>query len=224
MRFYLSSKLRLALALLLASVVSVGLYLIASLENGQFAYSYLTWNLFLAWIPLLLVLWLVKILKSRLWSSWLPLVVTVLWVLFLPNSFYMITDFIHLHGAPRVNLLFDVVTFTSFILNGIILGYLSLFLVHQEFLKRLNRRMAAGLVGAVLLLTSFAIYIGRDLRWNTWDIMFNPASVIFDVSDRVINPSAHPQVFSTTISFFVLLSSVYAVIWYMMRVARAQKN
>lgn len=224
MRFYLSSRVRLGLSLFVASLVSVGFFLVASHENDNFAYAYLVWNLFLAWIPLVLVLWLVKLLKNRRWSSWLPFVVTGLWVLFLPNSFYMITDYIHLNEAPRANLLFDVITFTSFILNGIILGYLSLFLVHQEFIKRLSRRVAAGLVGGILLITSFAIYIGRDLRWNTWDIVFNPASVIFDVSDRIINPSAHPQVLSTTLSFFVLLTVVYAVIWQLMRVARAQKN
>lgn len=220
----MSSRLRLGLALLGANAVSLVLYLIAGIDNSEFAYSYLVWNLFLAWIPLALVLWLAKVLRSRLWSNWLPLAITVAWVLFLPNSFYMLTDYIHLYEVPRLYVLFDVVMFTSFILNGLMLGYLSLFLVHQEFLKRLSRRASALLVGGVLLLASFAIYIGRDLRWNTWDILFNPASVIFDVSDRIINPSAHPQVFSTTFSFFVLLASVYIVVWHMLRAARTQKH
>lgn len=220
----MSARVRLGLALVGASVVSLILFLIGGLENNHFTYSYLIWNLVLAWLPLLLVLWLVRVLHSRVWSSWLPLLITLAWLGFLPNSFYMITDFIHLYEVPRVNVLFDIVTFTSFILNGLILGYLSLYLVHAEFLKRLNRRTSAILIGGVLLLTSFAIYIGRDLRWNTWDVVFNPASVIFDVSDRIINPSQHPQVFSTTISFFVLLATVYVVIWQMMRAARTQKN
>lgn len=220
----MSSRIRLGIALACASLVSIILYAIASAENGDAAYSYLLWNLALAWIPLSLVVWLVRVLRSRLWSSWLPLLLTVVWISFLPNSFYMITDFIHINEASRANLLFDVVMFTSFILNGVILGYLSLTLVHQELIKRLSRRTSAALVGGVLLLASFAIYIGRDLRWNTWDVLFNPASVIFDVSDRLLNPGAHPQVFSTTLSFFVLLTSVYVIIWQLLRAARTQKN
>lgn len=218
----MSSRIRLGLALAGASMASILFYLLASLENDNFEYSYLVWNLALAWLPLVLVLWLVRVLHSRVWSSWLPLVITLAWLGFLPNSFYMITDYIHLYEVVRVNVLFDVVMFTSFILNGLILGYLSVCLVHQEFLKRLSRRTSAVLIGGILLMTSFAIYIGRDLRWNTWDIMFNPASVIFDVSDRLINPGAHPQVVSTTISFFVLLSTIYIVVWQLMRAARTQ--
>lgn len=224
MGLYMSSRVRLGLALACSSAVSIMLYLISSLENGTIVYTYLVWNLGLAWIPLVLVLWLQRVLRGRLWSSWLPVVITVIWLSFLPNSFYMITDYIHLHELSRVNMLFDLVMFTSFIVNGVMLGYLSLFLVHQEFVKRLSRRTSAVFVAGVLLLASFAIFIGRDLRWNTWDVILNPASVIFDVSDRLINPSAHPQMLSTTLSFFVLLSSIYLVIWQMMRAARAQKN
>ena len=224
MRFYMSSRARLGVALVCSSLISLTLYLVAGFENGQFIYTYLLWNLGLAWIPLILVLWLQRLLRERLWSSWLPLIISVVWLSFLPNSFYMITDYIHLHEVTRLNLLFDLVMFTSFIVNGIMLGYLSLFLVHQEFLKRLSRRASALLIGGVLLLSSFAIFIGRDLRWSTWDVVLNPASVIFDVSDRLVNPSEHPQVFSTTLSFFVLLTSIYVVIWHMMRAARTQKN
>jgi uncharacterized membrane protein len=223
MRFYLSSRLRLGIALACSSLVSLSLYAIAASENGDMAYTYLLWNLGLAWIPLVLILWLERVLRTRLWSSWLPLFLTIIWLSFLPNSFYMITDFIHLNEAARANILFDVVMFTSFILNGIILGYLSVYIVHQELLKRLSKRMSAGLVAGVLLLSSFAIYIGRDLRWNTWDVLLNPASVIFDVSDRILNPAAHPQVISTTLSFFVLLTSVYAVVWHVMRASKAVK-
>lgn len=224
MGLYMSSKVRLGIALVFSSAVSLVLFLLAGLDNDHFDFSYLVWNLWLAWLPLILVLWLQRMLRTRVWSSWMPLVITLLWLGFLPNSFYMITDYIHLHEVVRVNMLLDVVMFTSFILNGLVLGYLSLYIVHAEFLKRLSRRTSSLLVAGVLLLTSFAIYIGRDLRWNTWDIIFNPASVIFDVSDRIINPAAHPQVFSTTFSFFVLLSTIYVVVWQMMRAARAQKN
>jgi uncharacterized membrane protein len=224
MRLFVSSRIRLGIALVCSSLVSLGLYWFGVLQNDEVVFTYLLWNLGLAWIPLVLVLLLERTLRTKLWSSWLPLLLTVLWLSFLPNSFYMITDFIHLNEFARADLLFDVVMFSSFILNGLLLGYLSVYVVHQELVNRLGRRTSALLVSGVLALASFAIYIGRDLRWNTWDVLFNPASVIFDVSDRILNPAAHPQLFSTTLSFFVLLTSIYAIIWQLTRTTKAPKN
>lgn len=224
MKWYVSTRARLGLALLAASLVSVGFWVAGAISNGNTEHWYLSWNLFLAWIPLLLVLWLESILRVKLWSSWLALLVTLLWLGFLPNSFYVISDFVHLTEVPRADIVFDVVMFGSFALNGLILGYLSLFVVHSELRKRLSVRTSGTVVALILLLSSFAIYIGRDLRWNTWDILVSPASLLFDVSDRLINAGAHPQLFSTTASFFVMLGSLYVVILYVVRALRQQKS
>lgn len=224
MRWYVSTRAKLGLALGASSLVSVGFWAVGAVSNGNTELWYLIWNLVLAWVPLLLSLWLERILHLRLWSSWLALLATFLWLAFLPNSFYVISDFVHLTEIPRVDIVSDVVLFGSFALNGLILGYLSLFLIHGELRKRLSTRTSDLLVTVVLLLSSFAIYIGRDLRWNTWDVIFSPASLLFDVSDRLLNPGAHPQVFSTTLAFFVLLGSLYVVIFYLVRVARHQKT
>jgi uncharacterized membrane protein len=97
-------------------------------------------------------------------------------------------------------------------------------LVHTELLRRVSRRATHTLIELVLVLCSFAIYIGRDLRWNSWDILTHPASVLFDVSDRVLNPREHPQVITTTLSFFVLLSSMYIVWCAVTRATRATKG
>lgn len=223
MKWYVSSRARLGLALGISSLVSICFLAAGSISNNSWEYSYMAWNLFLAWIPLGLALSLERILRTKLWSSWLALVVTLLWLGFLPNSFYILTDFIHVQEVPRVDVVFDVVMLGSFTLNGFILGFISLFIVHTELRKRLSAVFSGVLAAAVLLISSFAIYIGRDLRWNTWDVLFNPASLLFDVSDRIINVGVHPQVFSTTFSFFVLLGSTYGVVWYAVRALRQQK-
>lgn len=224
MKWYVSTRARLGLALLASSLVSVGFWVAGVISNGNTEHWYLSWNLFLAWLPLLLALWLESILRVKLWSSWPALFVTLLWLGFLPNSFYVISDFVHLTEVPRADIVFDVVMFGSFALNGLILGYLSLFVIHNELRKRLSVRTSGTVVALILLLSSFAIYIGRDLRWNTWDILVSPASLLFDVSDRLINAGAHPQMFSTTASFFVMLGSLYVVILYVVRALRQQKS
>lgn len=203
-----------------SSLVSVGLFLLDAWKNHSYEFSYLIWNLTLAWVSLLATLWLEGVLLRRLWSSWYAMFVTAVWLVFLPNTFYMISDFIHIQTLGQTDVLYGVVMFTSFIINGVMLGFLSLFIVHQELLKRLRSRQAGGLIALVVLICSFAIYIGRELRWNTWDLITNPASVLIDVSDRVLNPREHPQALTTTTSFFVLLMSLYAVFWYSTRLSR----
>jgi uncharacterized membrane protein len=213
-RLYLSARVKLGLALGVSSLASVGLYIAGAWSNHDGAFGYLPWNLFLAWLALLVALWLERTLRHTYWSSWYGLFVTALWLAFLPNTFYMISDFVHIQEVDRIDLLYDVVMFSSFILNGVMLGFLSLFIVHWELVKRISKRASALLISFILLLCSFAVYIGRELRWNTWDILSNPSSLLFDVSDRVLNPREHPQAFTTTASFFVLLASLYAVLWF----------
>jgi uncharacterized membrane protein len=206
--------------LMLASLASVGLFAAGALRNHNLDYDYMVWNLFLAWLPLLLMIWLLRTLRHKRWSSWQGITLSVLWLGFLPNSFYMVTDYIHLEDAPRVDILYDAVMLTAFVVTGLVLGYVSLYLFHMQLRKRMPPANAARIITAILLLCSFAIYLGRDLRWNTWDLFINPAGILFDVSDRLINPQAHPQMFVTIVSFFVLLGMLYLVIWNVIHMLR----
>jgi len=201
--------------LALLSVLSGGFFAVGVLENHSFAFWYLAWNLFLAWLPLVFVLLLLATIRKRGWTSWPGIGLTILWLGFLPNSFYMVSDFIHLQDYQRVNLVFDAVMFASFVLTGMLIGYTSLYMVHIELLKRVRKSTAWAWIVVVLGLSSFAIYLGRDLRMNSWDILVNPAGILFDVSDPIVNPSAHVLAFTTTFIFFVFLATVYVTIWHL---------
>jgi len=220
MRMYISARTRLWLALTGSSLVSVGLLLANVHTMRSWEFSYLIWNLFLAWTPLFFTFWLLRVLKRKLWSSWEALLVTVIWLSFLPNSFYMISDFVHILEVPPPRVLYLVVVFASFIFNGVILGYLSLFQVHQELLKRISKRLASMLVAVVLALCSFAIYLGHDLRWNSWDILRDPGGILVDVSNHINDMVAY----TTALSFFLLLGSIYIVAWCIARTMRQQRG
>jgi len=222
MRRRLSPRERIIVSLVCLTGVSVVLFLAGATANHSLQFDYLIWNLFLAWTPLVLVVVLVRSLQKRLWSDWLPLGLTILWLLMLPNSFYMISDFLHVQDVVRNDLLYDVVMFTSFIFTGVLLGFSSLFIVHSELRKRVAARYANGCIAVTLFLCSFAIYLGRDLRWNSWDILTNPAGILFDVSDHLIHPLQSGDMYTTTISFFVLLGSLYVTGWQIAEAAREQ--
>lgn len=202
------------LALAVSTLVSTGFYLYGAWRNHSWLYGYLPWDLFLAWVPLILTIWLLRSLRRKRWSSWESLIATVLWLLFLPNSFYMISVFIHLQEVKRVDVLYDAVMFTSFIYTAVLLGCCSLYLTHIELRRRLRPRTASTLIALTLLFCSLAIYVGRDLRWNSWDVVTNPGGLLFDLSDRLLHASSYPQMFVTVISFFVLLSTIYGLLWH----------
>ena len=201
-----------AYALLLASAVSMLLYVLTIQRMDQVLFTYLPTNLVLAWIPLALAIWLGRILRDQLWSSWRALFVTSLWLIFLPNSFYVITDLIHLKEVYSGDLVATSVAFFAFALTGLLLGYTSVYLVHQRLRERMSGLAALGYVAVVLLVCSLAIYIGRDLRWNSWDVMLSPAGLLFDLSARLIHPSEYRTVFAVAGGFFILLFGVYTAL------------
>jgi len=211
-------------SLLVATVVSCALLgTDAALYRVNIPW-YMAWNLFLAWVPFLLALGLVHYVRHHAWSEWLPTLLTVVWLAFLPNSFYMVSDFIHLSEiADSSQLLFSAVMFTAFIATGVVLGISSLYLVHRELKKRLPPRFAALSVAGIMLICSIAIYIGRDLRWNTWDLLVDPAGMLFDVSMRLMNPSNYGAILAVAAPFFVLLCTLYAVAWQGGKLLRARK-
>jgi uncharacterized membrane protein len=204
---------RLVFAIILANLLSVFLVVNRVLFSDSYRYTFMLWNILLAIVPVLLAMWLVQRIRKHGWLRRGQIILTAVWLAFLPNSFYLITDFIHLQPTYEADILYDIALLASFMVNGLILGCVSLLLVHRELAKRLNPGWAASLITLILLGSSFAIYLGRYTRWNTWDLLLQPAGLLFDVSDRFINPSAHPQTFGMTLLLFVFLAAFYFVLW-----------
>lgn len=211
---------RLIASLLLLSAVSAFLLASRIIDSQSLRYNFLLWNLFLAAIPVFLAWWLAYRIRQFGWLKWQQIGLTFAWFAFLPNSFYIITDLIHLRATYEADLLFDVVLLMSFIINGLVLGYISVYLVHRELIKRLSYNSSYAIIAVLFLAVSFAICLGRYTRWNSWDIILRPAGLLFDVSDRLLYPTSHLQTYQTTAVLFLLLFSLYAVIWEAVSVLR----
>lgn len=207
------SSLGLRESLVLASVVSLLLLCVTFWLNRDWHYNWMAWNLFLAWVPLVLSTWLVHILQVRIWTNWLPLLVSLAWLLFLPNTFYMVTDFIHLSPENRAEHVFDAIMLMSFAVNGLLIGFVSLYQVHRELARRLGEQVGVVFAPAVLIICSYAIYVGRFLRWNSWDVVVNAPSVLFEVTDVLFSAGTRQSLITTTFGFFALLASLYFVAW-----------
>ena len=144
-------------AVFLSNGVSVLLFGLRLIATNSTEYWYLFWNLLLGWVPLLFIWLLAKQLKTKTWLHPLPMLLTFVWLAFLPNSFYIMSDLIHLQNTGEIGVLFDAVLFLSFIWNGVVAGMLSLIWVHQQLLKRRKPEFAAWMMTLVIALTSFAI-------------------------------------------------------------------
>lgn len=202
------------MALVLFSLFCANLSFIRVSITHSTSLLFLLWNLLLAWVPLIFA-WLLyrNTLQSGLTWSKRNIIYFIFWLLFLPNAFYLTTDFVHLKGYfDDPQRIFDIVLLISYAINGIILGMVALLLVHISAVKRFKNN-GHWLPVAVLLMSGFAIYLGRYLRWNSWDVFINPFGLLFDVSDRIVNPSDHLLTFSTTLLFFSFYGFLYLIVW-----------
>ena len=199
-----------------AAIILLGFRIVLS---GTVRYWFVPENLALAWIALFLAWLLAKELKNRRWLSWQNLGLTVLWLLFLPNTWYVLTDYIHIFPNGEVSQLFDIVLVSLLVFTGFILGFTSLFLIHRELLHRIGPLKSYLLVELVIFTSSFAIYLGRDLRWNSWDVIRNPGGLLVNVSDRIADPFGSQRALNVTLLFFMLISLIYFAFWVFSRPA-----
>ena len=211
--FWRTPRRKFILALILSSLVAEALFSFGAVKYHSLDFDYLSWNLLLAWVPLLLSIRLTVVLRRKLWSSWEALGLSLLWLVFLPNSFYMISDYIHLKDVSQTSVLYYALTLTAFIYTGAALGFSSLFIVHLHLERRLKYRAAGWWSAIILFICSVAVYFGRDLRWNSWDVLTNPGGLLFDISDRLQHLGQYSQMLIDVGALFILLWALYYVAW-----------
>ncbi len=183
------------------------------IESGSSRYVFMLWNLTLGVVPLFLAVWLRSLSKAKYFITPKWLVIFGLWLIFLPNSFYMLTDMLHLRKTTEISLIYDVILLQSFIISGLIIGLGSVFMVHKILQKRLGNSRSNIVIMVIFALASFAIYLGRYSRWNSWDLLLSPMGLIFDVSDQIVNPFANKSTYVVTVLLFLLLSAIYWVVY-----------
>jgi uncharacterized membrane protein len=219
----MSDRRALALfALGLASAFCVALLVARWIYSDPGAYRFLAWNLFLAWIPVVAAA-AVHDMQRRGTQVRRLLPLGVLWLLFLPNAPYLLTDLIHLGSRNDAPLWFDLVLFSAFAWTGTLLGYLALYLMQVVVRRAVGNVWSWIFVGTSLLATSFGIYLGRSLRWNSWALVTNPVPLLSDVWARVSDPFAHPRSFGMTVALTALLSVLYLVLYAFSQLPAAER-
>ena len=203
---------RLTLVFTLAASVALSLLLIVGrvLLTGKLTFLFLVWNLFLALIPFGL--------STMLGVAQGPLRARVLvpvsaaWLLFFPNAPYILTDLFHLDARPGVPLWYDLALILSCAWNGLMLAYASLSDMQRLVQQRLGPAVGWVFAAVALLLSSFGIYLGRYLRFNSWDVLANPLTLFYDIVNRILHPSSFPGTWGVTLVFGLFLLVGYATV------------
>lgn len=205
-----SPSRRLGLAALLGGWVAA-LFAVRVWASGSPFGLFLAWNLVLAAVPLVASTALVH-LDGRGAPRLLLLALGAVWLAFLPNAPYILTDLVHLQARPSVPFWYDLGFLLSAAGVGLLSGYVSLADVQGVIAKRWGATRAWCASVGVLFLSAFGVYLGRELRWNSWDVLTAPEHLARDIVHVALDPLGSPAVLVMTLVFGGMLTLGYVTL------------
>jgi uncharacterized membrane protein len=198
-----------------ASLVCLGLLALRMWYSHTTHYWFLAWNLILAWVPFVSGGIAYTLSSRRVVAAYIAVAISAaVWLIFFPNAPYILTDFLHLGSmGDIVPGWFDVLMLFWFAWAGLMLGVVSLYLMQDIVRRALG--VAAGWVFAVLAagLGSLGIYVGRFLRWNSWDILRRPESLTEELFGRVTHTGDQPRLLGFTMMIALLFLFIYVAVY-----------
>jgi uncharacterized membrane protein len=177
------------------------------IKTEQFSFVFLFWNLFLAFVPYCISSCLAR---QKTLTVFKLTGLSGLWLLFLPNAPYMVTDLFHLHKRANLPVWFDLVLILAFAVTGLYLFYISVHQMAGIIKTRLPQFYRPSFLILLFLAVSYGVYIGRFLRVNSWDVLMP-----LDLAKICLKPLCHihslKDVCSFTFIYSVFLTFLYLV-------------
>jgi uncharacterized membrane protein len=205
--YFIRNRYSIAVFVLLniACAVCIGLVLARVAYSDSRRHIGLVWNLFLAWIPFMLAYFAHAVSWRRATLYLVMPLVAFLWLIFFPNAPYMLTDLQDLaRRATDAPLWYDVIIVGWSSWTGMLLGVISLYLMQDIIARTFSRSAGWIFVFVISSLSSFAIYLGRFVRLNSWDILQDPAETAQEVLGIIVDPSMRLAAFMLLYTFFFL--------------------
>jgi uncharacterized membrane protein len=192
----------------LLSLFCLGISFYRRFYTGTRVFLFLNWNLFLAFIPWALTsiaAFKPAIKKSRLCTA----VLLCAWLLFFPNAPYILTDLFYLRIRFTMPIWYDLLLILTFAWAGLLFGFLSLWDIEAILRTRVRPALVTAISTIFLFIGSSGIYIGRYLRWNSWDIFTDLFKLMYDIGDRFMNPFVYPGSWGMTLFMGIFLNVLY---------------
>ncbi len=195
-------------SLIISITSGIILIIFRVIYSGDIDYLFLIWNLFLAYIPFFISRY-IELKQSIQRNTGLFMVLLLFWILFFPNAPYIITDYFHLFESPGVPLWLDLIILTIFAWNGLIAGFLSLHSMQKIITNKFSAKTGWISVVLILVMASFGVYIGRYLRYNSWDVFLMPYYLFRDIGLIAIYPGHNKDAYGMTIGLSMFLITAY---------------
>ncbi|HEV7622157.1 MAG TPA: DUF1361 domain-containing protein [Flavisolibacter sp.] len=195
--------------LILSCLFSVVLVTARIIYTGSFLFIFLVWNLFLAFIPFFISDYITK---DRATGKIKKILLALIWIAFLPNSFYIITDIFHLNMSEEMPLWYDLALLFSFAWNGVLFGIISIRQMEKLIEPYIDEKIKPLFLYSIMFLNAIGIYIGRYLRFNSWDVITDPVLLIKDIIYLLVHPLRNRFDWSMIICYFILLTLIYTTI------------
>lgn len=207
------NKLALGGLLITATIISVVLERLHTRFNGYESYANLVFNLGLAWIPFIAAVLAYLTRRNRI-TFWLIMpICTLVWLAFFPNAPYLLTDFQHLaQSGGRAPVWFDVILLIWFAWTGLFLGIASLYLMQEIVTGLSNRWIGWFFAISMTIVSSIGVFLGRFLRWNSWDLLYDPLLIAKDMYGIVRHPISNLPTYVFTILFTLLFLFIYLTV------------
>ncbi|MBB6022068.1 putative membrane protein [Paenibacillus sp. JGP012] len=202
---------------------STAAYLRAKSDSNM--YAFLGWDMFLAWVPLLISSFMAYVSRHmsaspRMNGIALTGLLALVWLFFLPNAAYLFTEMLHTfryftaqRGNPfwySMDFWYSLSLTFGVAITGLLLSTCSIMQIQQILHKCIHRLVCWIIVGGILLLSSLGVYIGRFNRWNSWDIVSRPGKIVMDLVNDLGAEDSILLEFVTLL--FVVQAFIYVII------------
>ena len=127
----------------------------------------------------------------------------LVWNIFLAIIPYVIT--MYLSDKKKLNKISFIVAFSAWLAFLPNAPYIITDLYH------LSRKISEALITTSIFLSAFGVYIGRFLRFNSWQILSHPQQLFSDIINMILHPIANKEVWLFTILFGFFLQLGYSV-------------
>ena len=194
--------------ILISVSFTIALLMVRILYSGSIVYIFYPWNIALALLPL----YFSRQLKKYATLNFKTVLLIGGWLLFFPNAPYLVTDIFHFEERLPVPQWFDLLLVVSAAWNGMLLCIISLRQV-ENFLSLFAKKSWLSIISvSFLILCGYGIYLGRYLRYNSWDIFTKPLTILNTSLHHVWQPLQYHSLWAFTFSFAAFLSLIYFTI------------
>lgn len=204
-----SFKIKIPKSILYLLGLAIFLNILRIVLFGNTSFIYILWNIFLAFVPFFITSILILNTKKESIVKPFFIISFILWLLFLPNAPYVVTDFIHLGRIHSVPIMYDMFLLFASAWVALLMGLASILHMEKIFLLKFSKKVTNIIILIIIFFTGFGVYLGRFLRFNSWDFFISHNSLVSSVWKIFTESNGYANVFGYTLLFFIFIYISY---------------